>query len=82
MKYLFCLTIALSFGLYQAFWTDCPGSGVIGPDSITSPNCTATRCSVTRGQILSADILATFSASHNELRTSVIATWLGISKKK
>ncbi|CAG9803563.1 unnamed protein product [Chironomus riparius] len=78
MKYLFCLIIALSFGLYQAFWTECPGSGVIGPDSITSPNCTIDRCRVTRGQLLSADILVTWSGSHSELRTRITAFLLGI----
>ncbi|XP_070506505.1 uncharacterized protein [Chironomus tepperi] len=78
MKYLFCLTVVISIGLNHAFWTDCPGSGVIGPDSITSPNCTADRCRVVRGEVMTADILVTWSGNHHELATRITAFMFGV----
>jgi hypothetical protein len=80
MKYLFCLIIALSFGSNQAFWSPCPGSGVIAPDSVTSPNCNAERCTAVRGEIFQADILIRWSESHSELIPRMTAFLFGIGK--
>ncbi|XP_070499664.1 uncharacterized protein [Chironomus tepperi] len=64
--------------LAEAFWSDCPGSNVPGPDDIVSPNCSGDRCRAVRGESLIARIYATPQAVHHELIARVTAFVFGI----
>ena len=62
----------------NAFWTGCNIPGVIGPDRVESPFCSATSCSLTRGQTLLADVWFTPVRAHTHLMVAVTAFIAGI----
>lgn len=81
MKVTSCAVFVLAFGITNAFWSDCPGLNVPGPDEIISPNCSGERCRAERGGELVAEIFATPIAVHTELRTRITAFIFGIGEK-
>ncbi|CRL04614.1 CLUMA_CG017682, isoform A [Clunio marinus] len=74
------LIIALSFLLIvsnvSAFWGPC--AGVPSPEWITSQQCDAVRCTVSRGGTLIAQAQYTSPRSHNELIVRFTAFLLGL----
>lgn len=59
----------------SAFWTNC---GTTAPTSVTSANCGATTCSVTRGSGLVATANFNSPAAHATLTSRYVATVAGL----
>lgn len=59
----------------SAFWTNC---GPTTPTSVTSANCGATSCSVTRGSSLVATANFNSPAAHSTLTSRYVATVAGL----
>lgn len=72
------LAIALLITGSNAFWTGCNIPGVISPDRVESPFCSATSCTVQRGQTLLADAWITPVRAHARLDVTVTAFVAGI----
>lgn len=80
MKVTFCAIFVLALGLSNAFWSNCPGTNVPGPDDVISPNCGVDRCRVERGGEFPVVIFATPIGIHTELRTRITAFIFGIGE--
>lgn len=61
----------------DAFWRVCNAT-LPGPDSVSSPNCGATTCTVTRGQMMHADVVISSPLAHNELMVRGFVFLLGV----